>query len=174
MQLNKIIVILILIFGSIKLNAQPSPKKNTSQISISFNDCKKNQLSFISNDSIHFFSKNKKYKLKFDLINQISKDKNIINVISNKYNFSNNFYCFDFNKNTFLLKYNYLISYNNNPIRKSVFKIHFTKGEKKMTVLINFTGLKEEIKIKALNIFFKKGIFKITDPNNPELIKVID
>ncbi len=175
MLLNKIIIIVILVFGGFKLNAQPSPKKNTSQIHISFKDCKKNELFFISNDSIHFYSENKKYKLDFELINQNSENKNIVKVFSNKHNLLNNIYQFEFNERVFFLKHNYLISYNNNPILKSVFKIRFTtKRGKEMIILIDFTDLKEEIIIKELLISFKKGIFKITDPENPILIKVKD
>lgn len=174
MRLNKIIIIVILIFGAFNINAQPSPKKNTSQINISFGDCKKNELSFISNDSIHFFSKNKKYKLGFELLNENSKNENIITVISNKYNLSNNIYQFEFNKKTFVLKHNYFISYNNNPILKSVFKIHFTKGNKEMIVLIDFTDLKGDLELKELLIRFKKGVFKITNPENPKLIEITD
>lgn len=174
MRLNKIIIIVLLVLGGLKINAQPSAKKSTSQINISFKDCKKNELSFTSNDSIHFFSKNKKYKLDFEVINQNSENKNITIVVSNKYSLLNNTYQFEYNKKDFLLRHNYFISYNNKPMLKSVFKINFMKKNKKMIVLIDFTDLKEEIKIKNLLISFKKGIFKIKDPDNPKLIKVTD
>ncbi len=172
MRLNKIIAVILVVFGGFTLNAQPSPKKSTSQFSISFNDCKKNELSFISNDSIHFFSENKKYTLDFELINQNSENTTTISVVSNKYDLSSNVYQFEHKDQAFLLKHNYYISYNNKPILASVFKINFRKGDKKMSVLIDFTELKEEININKVHIPFKKGMFTITDPDNPKLIKI--
>ncbi|WP_025744147.1 hypothetical protein [Aquimarina pacifica] len=174
MQLNNIIVIAVLMFGIFKLNAQPSPKKKISQINISFGDCNKNKLTFISNDSIHFFSENKKYKLNFDIINNNSKSKDTLTVISNKYNLSNNIYDFGFDQKTFFLKHNYYTSYNNKPIIKSVFKIYFSKGTKEMIILIDFTHITQNIKSKKIFIPFKKGNFKVTDPENPELMPIID
>ncbi|MCG8893141.1 hypothetical protein G1K97_10385 [Tenacibaculum finnmarkense] len=167
-------IFIFLIFGLFKLNAQPSAQRKISELNISFGTCRNNKIFFEQNDSISFVSKNKKYKLHFELINQNSNNKEIISVISNKYNLSNNLYKFDYIKGAFSLNHNFVTYYNRTPILKSIFKIKLTKEKKEMIVLIDFTNYRKNIELRELFIKFKKGKFKITNPDSLKFVKVTE
>ena len=161
MQLNKVFIVIILMFLSIyKTFAQPSPKRFyfNGNISMSYNNKK---VSFITNDSVNFTSLNSKIKLSAYII-EIGATKNRIQFkFKSKVN-----NCFQIRS----IKAEY---WNGTKIGAFKFLFEIKKEKKIMFVYFNFTDNNlNDSTLEKFNIPFQEGVYEVINPKNPKLVAI--
>jgi len=174
MQLNKILILLILLLSVIQFNtlAQPDANRYIYQMGLVFNKCERDEIAFHSKDSVYFVSENRKYRLHFELINQTSKPYDTLLLKVDKSDIDNAVYEIKSYTNIFSIKQNHLTTIEGNVMFKSFLKISLSKRNRKMIIYVDFTTLQRNVELKNLHIYFKQGTYEINNPENPKLIPI--
>lgn len=157
-----ILTIAIILFTCVTVFGQPTAEENFTKVNLVFLNCHMDTLRFTRVDSETFVSKNKEYEIAFLVYNL--EDQKGADVTDNVW----------LTKDAhFIAKYSSsldLIPKDNVLDRMQDLVIRMQKGKEEMVVYFKLYRAAEI----AMPIMFKKGTYKVEDPENPVLVKISD